>query len=767
MIQQILQFLEETTNEAADDVLLSALRNASDDEKQAVLDALFYRKTLRGLTGIVGEFDRLDEPLKEQVLENVKLLHHALRECGRSTDADRRRGALLIISKSRQGKLAYILSENLHDSNDDFSRAAAESLLALAKWVSSATRRLQQGIGFSRNGMKVSRPPVTDIKPISDNSIAASRLDAIEHLADESVRARSETLNSPLQKPVLPIHSFFSNNVIELKIDGMPISGSDIAAAAEGDVAVSMLSVNAESQVITQSLNSTVNRSTYEESLEPPELDATDTTYRDLQEQRGEIEQAIARAMEISRGKYGAEILRAALLLCDWPGSRTLAILSTAKHGGQSAMVRRLQQPPTEEHVEAFLLGASHGQLRSHFGVIFSHIDQAPVLDSLLQKTHWVKDHQLQLCIHQVTRGKWWSDEDLSHDISRRDPVDAAMVGEWIAVSGVHDVLQDERLERIRQYVGDNFEAKLRLLRLVMKRPRRGSSAVLLKAFLSDSDERIVRMAARDIVRRKPQDYENMLLQLMTSAPDSVRRVVARSVGHAGFDHFWQKFDRLNRATRKQAGRAMMKVLPDAVPRLARRLLNGPLPERLKAMQIVQELELSEQLRTTLTQLCADVNAKIRSKAVFLLGEDDSVVETLLDRVLQDTDPRVRANAIEVLEQKQRAEYLPLLAQRARANNSRERANAIKAMHKMKVKTATVSLDQMLHDERPDHRISAMWTLKQIGWWKLLADVGKLAKTDVNLNVRRYALGVLKSLADELNQKKSQPPQTPKNDQAA
>ena len=168
-----------------------------------------------------------------------------------------------------------------------------------------------------------------------------------------------------------------------------------------------------------------------------------------------------------------------------------------------------------------------------------------------------------------------------------------------------------------------------------------------------------------------------------------------------------------------------------------------------------------------MTQLCADVNAKIRSKAVFLLGEDDSVVETLLDRVLQDTDPRVRANAIEVLEQKQRAEYLPLLAQRARANNSRERANAIKAMHKMKVKTATVSLDQMLHDERPDHRISAMWTLKQIGWWKLLADVGKLAKTDVNLNVRRYALGVLKSLADELNQKKSQPPQTPKNDQAA
>ena len=68
------------------------------------------------------------------------------------------------------------------------------------------------------------------------------------------------------------------------------------------------------------------------------------------------------------------DLLRAALLLCDWPGSKTLAILKTTKHGGQGPMVRRLQQPPASEHVEGFLLGASHGQLRSHFGVAFSHV---------------------------------------------------------------------------------------------------------------------------------------------------------------------------------------------------------------------------------------------------------------------------------------------------------------------------------------------------------------------------------------------------------
>ena len=108
----------------------------------------------------------------------------------------------------------------------------------------------------------------------------------------------------------------------------------------------------------------------------------------------------------------------------------------------------------------------------------------------------------------------------------------------------------------------------------------------------------------------------------------------------------------------------------------------------------------------------------------------------------------MRANAIEVLETKGKVEYLPLLAQRARASNSRERANAIKAMHRMKVRAATSSLHAMLGDERAEHRISAMWALKQIGWWQLLGEVGRLAKEDNNLRVRRYALAVLKSVAE-------------------
>jgi hypothetical protein len=53
-----------------------------------------------------------------------------------------------------------------------------------------------------------------------------------------------------------------------------------------------------------------------------------------------------------------------------------------------------------------------------------------------------------------------------------------------------------------------------------------------------------------------------------------------------------------------------------------------------------------------------------------------------------------------------------------------------------------------LQDQRAEHRISALWALKSIGWWQLLNEVGRLAKADDNLRVRRFALGVLKGVAE-------------------
>jgi len=649
MLQRVVQVLVESANEAADDVLLDALRLGNDDEQAMALDGLVQRKTVRGLGGVIRQFDSLSDALKLHVIRQIRAFHEALRESGRSSDLDRRLAALKLIALGRQGKLAYVLSESIHDTDQVVAKAGVDALVGLARWVASETRRL-----------------TTACSTPTGSAVAATPAQTVAEPAAEPDKERMEI-------------------------------------------------------------------------------------YRSLMENRAEIEQTVARAIDVHRGRFGPELLRAALLLADWPGSKTLAILQTSKHGGQSPMVRRLQQPPASEHVEAFLLGASHGGLRSHFGIVFSHIDEAPVLDALLRKTHWLKDHQLQLCMRQVNRGTWWQERDLVHDIERRDALDAARISSWLAASGVHDVVQDQRIERLLEHAGGNFAARLALLRTVTDRPR-GGSVHLLRTLLNDPDERLVRMAAREIVRRRPPDMESMLLQLMTSAPPSVRQVVSRAIGQAGFEQFWQRFDRLNRSTRRSAGRAMLKILPDAVQRLSRRLLTGPTAQQLKAMQIVEELAMVESLRPVLLQLCRDANPKLRSKAVHVLAKAQSVpVDVLVERLIHDTDARVRANVIEVFEERRQTQFLPLLAQRARAAGNRERANAIKALHRMKVGTASVQLLAMLRDDRAEHRISALWALRQIGWWQMLAEVGRLARQDPNLRVRRYALGVLRTVADTVN----------------
>ncbi|MDP9173365.1 MAG: HEAT repeat domain-containing protein [Planctomycetota bacterium] len=646
MHEELVNALIEDPNEAADDLLIEGLRLGTEIEQSLLLGALLTRKTNRGLRGVVERFDFLPERLQAIVLSNIKVFHHILRECGRSDRSEFRLAAIKLIALARQGKLAYVLSENLRDSDESFSKAAVEAMVALARWVATTTRKLQRGSG---------QPPVEE-------------------------PSEAEGVEPPEPAP------------------------------------------------------------------EPSQDHAT--LYADLIEQRQEIETAVVRAMEVHRGKHLQDLLRAALLLCDSPQSKILAILNGGKHAAQSLLVRRLQQTPASEHVDAFLLGASHGQLRVHFASVFAHIADTPVLNALLRKTHWLKDHQLQICMHQVNRGIWLQESELAGDIARRDPQDVGKIAEWITSSGLLDIVQDERLVALAIHAKDSVAGRLRLLSVAVRR-KRGASVLFLKHMLHDGDERLMRMAAREIIRRKPIDYENMLLQLMTNAPESVRRVIGRSLGQAGFEHFWERFDRLDKNTRKQAGKAMLKILPDASQRLARRLNNGPVELRLKALLMTHELGLAEELRDSIAALASHPSPKMRSKAISVLGEVPSApLEMLMERVLSDSDARVRANAIEVLETRPLTQFIPTLAQRAKSSNSRERANAIKALHRMKVGNVGPQLLVMLRDERAEHRISAMWALKQMGWWKLLQEVGSLAKKDDNIRVRRYAVGVLKGVVE-------------------
>ncbi len=662
-LQQLLSSLVNSENRSADDLLLEALRIGNEQEQSIALEGLVRRGNNYGLGGVLAQFADLPRAIQRMIVERAKSFYFALSEAGRSDNRPARIAAIKVISHARIGKLSYVLSENLRESDDELAAAAAEALLDMARWVNTQSRLM---------------------------------------------------------------HRFEAPSDADLTLLGTEASSNDSTVFSAATVSDDLV-----------------------------------TAYQAVMLERPEIESAVARALDWSRSKHIQELLRAALLLCDHPQSKTLAILKSTRHGGQASMVRRLQQPPTSDSVEAFLLGASHGHLRTNFAMAFAQIAEKPVLDALLRRSYWLRDNQLFVCLNHIERGTWWTEQTFASDVNRRTPADCMRIADWIAASGLHDTIQDQRLIQLISHAKNDTAARLHILRSICHRPRSGS-VELFKACISDSDERLARIAVREIIRRKPSDGHSILLKQLAGAPDTVRRVISRAIGQAGFDNYWRQFEKLDRTKRKQAGKAMLKLLPDAPIQIGRYLNNGNIEQRVRALQIVQELDLVSQFRADLTTLCQHLNARVRSKAVNLLIEvPTEATSNLLEKVLADPDARVRANAIEVLETKRATEYVPLLTERARSTNNRERANAIKALHRMRVGVAAEQLSYMLRDARTEHRISALWTLRHIGMWGLVSEVGRLARADESMKVRRYAAGILKNIIDSLQKNGAMPQQPP------
>src|SRR5437868_5468025 len=98
MLERLIHALVNSTNEAADDLLVEALRLGSEQEQAIALDALLKRQSVHGLSGVVGHFDRLPERLQLHVLEQIGEFHPALRECGRSDTPALRLAAMKLIA---------------------------------------------------------------------------------------------------------------------------------------------------------------------------------------------------------------------------------------------------------------------------------------------------------------------------------------------------------------------------------------------------------------------------------------------------------------------------------------------------------------------------------------------------------------------------------------------------------------------------------------------------------------------------------------------
>lgn len=479
---------------------------------------------------------------------------------------------------------------------------------------------------------------------------------------------------------------------------------------------------------------------------------------------REKLVPVVARALDAPRGAESPELADAAIVLLEEASGPLYETFK--RHGGRAwpLVFARLRRPATAQAVTAMLRAACRGGMRQEIPVILSSTDRPEALLALRENAYLLIDPNLHLVMATATEGTWLTPHGLHEQIdllTRADgdavpkPAaglhDAQVIGiaRWVLASDVGGALRDELFEILFRTAAEPVLA-IALLREAATSTQ-GLSARMAQLGADHPDQRVARMASRHLARQRGTDGGEMLRRLAT-ATGSVRPVIARRIARRSFESLWARYDVMPLPQRATALTAMCKLLEEAAGYLRNRLIAGPAPVRLRALAMVAEAQLAPTVRDAIFECCRFDEAKVRSKAVLLLqyipaGSADERLDALLDEALVDADPRVRANAIEVLERTGRRELRPLLEARSRLGRNRERANAIRALATLGLSDSRNGLFDMLRDTREAHRLSAVWAVEETGQWKLLDEVVRLARADTNLKVRRNALASVRRIA--------------------
>lgn len=285
-------------------------------------------------------------------------------------------------------------------------------------------------------------------------------------------------------------------------------------------------------------------------------------------------------------------------------------------------------------------------------------------------------------------------------------------------------------------------------------------AAVPLGKLSGDADERVARFAARYLVRTHRADWRQRAADVLPKSPhNSVRRLGSqlRPTGrepdatpgktHAarGFERAWNEYEKMPPAVQHTTARTV--AADAAFNEQLRAKLQGPFADAAQALKMLASLPDLGPYRNQIIALCGNSEPRIAAMAVKLVGRlGDPKLKDLLEAAAHHADARVRANAVESMEELHIADRSQRVLAMLNSRHSRERANAIKAIGSFDFNTAKECLARMLTDPSPLHRMSALWVVGQLNLIEIMRQVSNIARRDPNLRVRGRAAEMMETL---------------------
>ena len=298
----------------------------------------------------------------------------------------------------------------------------------------------------------------------------------------------------------------------------------------------------------------------------------------------------------------------------------------------------------------------------------------------------------------------WWPGPEA---LAALDAPSSARLLEFAASSAVPARRRDELLLQFRRSPYPETRVKVLSFLQVLDTPR---FAELAREALDDPDDEVKAAGARALIGLNPPNKAKLLLPLLNSGSEELRRLAMREVASAGVDRYLKAFDRLDARTRETAVRALAKIDTRVVERLLEEIEVGDAQRRLAALRAVDVLGAEPPSRDRLLPLLEDTDRRVRATALRIVkGGFERLVEALLD-----PDRRARANAVESLEEESDPRAVEVLLPLLEDPDHRVRANAAKALCRYGRDEGRRTLEAMARHASDAMRLSAAWAVGQV-----------------------------------------------------
>lgn len=729
--RNIFSRLRDYPDASVDEALAAALGTAEPVVVGKISAELLRRARPVGLQGLVTHFDRLPSNIQEIVLSRRDQLDAPLRRALRRrtgaqyTSKSEAGGNLIdIVNRTSNAQLAYLVAEQLTRGSSQIAEPAAKCLLQLTERVTALTQDpVDQATSIDNEISTEDQVPANDQRTPDIRRVTIGVEDAVRsygrhqqeevlqamfHLVPRVMPRAVEALNDPRHPAVEPIRKMLA----------------EAASPLVRQRLLWFLSIPTLKQPALAGLRSCTRQGRLDEPLMLGHLlhlpNVQKAIHRHGEAGLWPTMQQIA-AMPIEASRYLIPLLDA--MDID-PADKLMMLLPFADNGPSPEL--KQQESDTSRQV----LLSDDGELSLDEEMLPKATVNAERLSTELRS----------LALHLVLTMHRRSPSVQTRNVLRAFAEDYEPTIARAATAALMYSKQSRALPTLNQAsdvpVGDD-----------------GNQAV----------ETSTQEAQRD-------ELAKVCAVAMQSPAESVRTLASRQMRGRMFEQLWQTWPRMSPSRRREATSALIKL--DANQFFAKletklaafhdaKQAGAASAEVRRAIEIVRTTNQAAWFKRSLIQLTASSDRYVVASAAAALGRVATADAMQAVQVcMKHNDARVRANAIEsfgmqraTIKRQQSTDQinndadqtgwmqddLRLLQPHAQRDANRPRANAIRDLLSVRSSSALFELTNMLKDQRPAHRVSALWVAESMGLIDVVGDVAELAVADPDVDVKARA----------------------------